>query len=192
MTSTRSKRRRLSALVAAVAAAGALLAGCSSSKNSAETTTTTASPDQPPSQNIAGYTFTMRLPESGPTELPFPEGTVGDVQGFDISKDGTKIMTAYAAMLPPGQSADPNPVDKLLAAAKATDPQPGEVPARQDQPAQPFTSATLPDGRIIILGAAGEQVMIAIGQDRDQMIKALVDSATAGPDQTDQPTPPDQ
>lgn len=185
MTSTRPNRLRLPALLVAVAAAAMLVAGCSS-KDSTATTTTEASPDQAQQITVAGYTFTMNPPDTNPTELPFPEGTFVDIQGFDISKDGTKIMSAYSTTLPSGEPGDATTVDKLLAAAKATDPQPGEVQG------QPFTSATLPDGRVLILAASGEQVAVAIGQDRDQMIQALTETAQAPPDQTDQPTPPDQ
>lgn len=185
-------------LCALVAATAVFAAACSSSKESSDTTTSAApagndgtaapsdgptdanpgatdiNPDQPQQIKVGDYVFTMK-PQTNPSDLPFPAGTFADVQGFEIGKDGNTVMTAFSTTLPPGQSADNATVDKLLAAAGATDPTPGEVQG------QPFTSAKLPDGRVLILAVSGDQVAVAVGQDRDQMVKALTETAQAPP-----------
>lgn len=176
--SPRASRKRLAGLLAAVLAAVALTAACSSSKESAETTTTTSAGSGQQIE-VGGYTFTMNV-ETNPADLPFPEGTFVEVQGFDITKDGSTIMTAYSTTLPPGQVADAATVDKLLTSAGATNPEPGDVRG------QPFTSATLPDGRVLILAASGQQVAVAVGDNLEQMVKALNDTAQASPESTEQ------
>ncbi|MBX7159738.1 MAG: hypothetical protein K1X95_05550 [Acidimicrobiia bacterium] len=185
------RRVRLPVLLCVLLAAAAVFAAaCSSSKDSSDATTTAASPDasgstsesspgevdpnQPQQITVGAYTFTMK-PQTNPTDVPFPEGTFADIQGFDISKDGSTVMTAYSTTLPPGQTADAGTVDRLLSAAGATDPTPGEVQG------QPFTSANLPDGRVVILAVSGDQVAVAIGQNRDQMVNALTETAQAQP-----------
>lgn len=194
----RDRLRLPLALCALLVAAAALASACSSSKEGADTSTSAASgggdgsgsstdgptdlnpgatdvnPDQPQQIKVGDYVFTMK-PETNASDLPFPAETFTDVQGFEIAKDGNTVMTAYSTTLPEGQPADAATVDKLLSAAGATDPVPGEVQG------QPFTSAKLPDGRVLILAVSGDQVAVAVGQDRDQMVKALTDTAQASP-----------
>lgn len=179
----RRARLRLAGLACAALAAGGLLAACGSGDEATNTTTTTAAseapganPDQPQEITVAGYKFTMR-PGASATDVPFPAGTFGALQGFDISKDGNTIMTAYSTTLASGQPTDASTIDGLLANAGATDISQGDIQG------QPFTSAKLPDGRAVILAASGEQVAIAVGDDKDAMVAALTETAQApGPE----------
>lgn len=184
----RRARLRLAGLACAALVAGGFLAACSSGEEKADTTTTVAAaedqganPEQPQEITVGGYKFTMR-PESSASDVPFPAGTFGELQGFEISKDGNTIMTAYSTTLASGQPTDESTITSLLSAAGATDVAQGDIQG------QPFTSAKLPDGRTVILAASGEQVAIAVGDDRDQMVTALTEtSQTPAPEDTPSP-----
>lgn len=172
-------RLRVAGLACAALAAGGFLAACGSGDDAANSTTTTAagteSPEnsgQPQELTVAGYKFTMR-PEVNAADVPFPDGTFGALQGFDISKDGNTIMTAYSTTLASGQPTDASTITNLLSSIGATDVTEGDIQG------QPFTSAKLPDGRTVILAASGAQVAIAVGDDRDQMVATLTETSQA-------------